>query len=122
MKNGKKVCNELKRVRKQIADANDIVYTPTECNHKGDCKGTCPACEAEVRYLENQLNLRSMLGKAVVVAGLGLTVASCFPGGGERGSVPNQSIDTVYELEGDVIAEIDSTTLPDSINVEDINK
>lgn len=77
MNNGKKVCNELKAVRKQIADANGIEYNPTECTHNGECKGTCPKCESEVRYLEHELNLRRMLGKAVVVAGLGLSVASC---------------------------------------------
>ena len=45
-----------------------------ECQYKGDCKGTCPKCEAEVRYLESQLHKRQMLGKAVVVAGLSLGV------------------------------------------------
>ena len=45
-----------------------------ECQYKGDCKGTCPKCEAEVRYLEGQLHKRQMLGKAVVVAGLSLGV------------------------------------------------
>ncbi len=77
MEQGKKVCNELKAVRQQIADANGIEYSPAVCDHKGDCDGTCPACEQEVRYLEDQLNLRRMLGKAVIVAGLGLSVASC---------------------------------------------
>lgn len=80
MEKGKKVCRELKAVRQQIADANDIEYTPNECTHKGDCPGTCPACESEVRYLERQLNLRRALGKAVVVAGLSLSVTSCAPG------------------------------------------
>lgn len=77
MKDGKKVCNELKAVRKQIADANGIEYNPTECTHQGECLGTCPKCESEVRYLENELNMRRLLGKAVVVAGLGLAVSSC---------------------------------------------
>lgn len=77
MENGKKVCKELKAVRKQIADANGIEYVPNECSHKGDCPGTCPACEAEVRYLERELSLRSKLGKATVVAGLSIAVAAC---------------------------------------------
>lgn len=77
MERGKETCRALKDLRQRIADANDIAYTPTECHHKGDCAGTCPACEAEVQYIEQQLSLRRMLGKAVVVAGLSLGVASC---------------------------------------------
>ena len=32
--------------------------------------GTCPKCEAEVRYLERELEKRQRMGKAAVVAGL----------------------------------------------------
>ncbi len=91
MEKGKDVCKELKAIRQQIADANGIKYSPKECTHKGDCAGTCPACEAEVKYLEKELNLRSMLGKAAVVAGLSIVVSSC------TGCDEN-----VYRLEGDV--------------------
>ena len=73
MKQGKKICKTLKAIRQQIADANGISYAPTPCTHKGDCAGTCPACEAEVRYIENELNARRLLGKAVVVAGLSMS-------------------------------------------------
>jgi hypothetical protein len=74
MAKGKTTCRILKEIRRQIAEANDIEYVVEECQYKGDCKGTCPKCEAEVRYLENQLHKRQMLGKAVVVAGLSLGV------------------------------------------------
>ena len=74
MAKGKTTCRILKEIRRQIAEANDIEYVVEECQYKGDCKGTCPKCEAEVRYLENQLQKRQMLGKAVVVAGLSLGV------------------------------------------------
>ena len=56
--NGKVTCEALKKVRKQIADANGIPYEPVVCNHKGDCRGTCPACEAEMRYIERELAVR----------------------------------------------------------------
>ncbi|RRC95454.1 energy transducer TonB, partial [Prevotella sp. OH937_COT-195] len=56
--------NAEKTIRKQIADANGIVYEPKKCNFKGECRGTCPACEQEVKYIEKQLNARRMLGKA----------------------------------------------------------
>ncbi len=72
MKRGKRICNTLKEVRMQVAKANEIKYAPTECHHEGDCAGTCPSCEAEVRYLEQQLQLRRQLGKAVAVVGVSM--------------------------------------------------
>ena len=97
---GKQTCKTLKGIRKKIADANEIIYEPKECTHKGDCAGTCPACEAEVKYLERQLSLRRMAGKAVAIVGLsfGLSALSgCgttktvgkSTGGPETGLVPN---------------------------------
>lgn len=80
MKRGKKICQTLKEIRLQVARTNDIPYEPTECKHKGECPGTCPKCEEEVRYIEYQLNVRRMMGKAVAVAGVsaGLTaLAAC---------------------------------------------
>ena len=78
MYKGKNTCETLKSIRKQIADANDIPYEPRVCTHKGDCMGTCPACESEMRYIENQLNIRKMAGKAVKIVGLAtvMTMAS----------------------------------------------
>ena len=58
MRPGKHICETLKGIRLDIARANDIEYHPTKCDHKGDCAGTCPACESEVRWLEKQLRLR----------------------------------------------------------------
>lgn len=70
MSRGKSICSVLKTIRKQVADANDIQYEPRECGYQGECRGTCPACEAEVRYLERQLDLRRQLGKAVAIVGI----------------------------------------------------
>ena len=75
MKRGKKICQTLKEIRLQVARTNDIPYEPTECKHKGDCSGTCPKCEQEVRYIEQQLNKRRTLGKAVAVAGVAMGVS-----------------------------------------------
>jgi len=44
-----------------------------ECTHEGDCRGTCPYCESEVRYLERELSKRRALGKAVTVAGIAVS-------------------------------------------------
>lgn len=68
--NGKSKCKILKDIRRQIAENNDISYVTTECKYQGDCSGTCPKCEAEVRYLEEELQKRQKAGKALAVAGI----------------------------------------------------
>ena len=70
MVRGKQTCKILKDIRRQIAEANDIEYITSECQYKGDCTGTCPKCESEVRYLEHQLERRRMAGKAITLLGL----------------------------------------------------
>ena len=46
-----------------------------ECTYRGECCGTCPRCDAEVRYLEDALSRRLRMGKAAVVAGVALGLA-----------------------------------------------
>lgn len=70
MTRGKQTCKILKEIRRQIAEANGIELITSECRYKGDCLGTCPKCEAEVRYLEQQLRARSLAGKAMTIAGI----------------------------------------------------
>ena len=70
MVKGKSTCKLLKSIRQQIADANGISYRPIECQHKGDCAGTCPACEEEIRYLEGELKARKGNGFGMKVAGI----------------------------------------------------
>ncbi|WP_314700347.1 carboxypeptidase-like regulatory domain-containing protein [Prevotella jejuni] len=70
MAKGKSTCKLLKSIRQQIADANGISYQPKECHHKGDCAGTCPACEEEIRYLERELKARKGNGFGMKVAGI----------------------------------------------------
>ena len=70
MAKGKSTCKLLKDIRQQIADANGISYQPKECHHKGDCAGTCPACEEEIRYLEQELKARKGNGFGMKVAGI----------------------------------------------------
>ena len=76
MVHGKNICNQLKEVRKRIAEENGIPLEIEECTYKGECRGTCPRCEAEVRYLENALADRLRLGKVATVAGLALSLAA----------------------------------------------
>ncbi len=97
MARGKQTCKILKEIRRQIAEANDIEFVTSECRYKGDCLGTCPKCEAEVRYLEQQLCKRQLMGKAVVLAGLSagmITFSGC-------GSLSNQTTDDSDKLQGE---------------------
>lgn len=68
--NGKSKCKILKDIRRQIAQDNDIEFVTSECKYQGDCSGTCPKCESEVRYLEQELAKRQAAGKAIAVAGI----------------------------------------------------
>ena len=78
---GKEKCKMLKQIRAEIARQNDIDLVIEECTHKGKCKGTCPRCEAEVRYLEAELEKRRSLKKKIALAGisagLALTMTGC---------------------------------------------
>ena len=76
MVKGRSTCKLLKDIRQQIADANGISYQPKECHHKGDCAGTCPACEEEIRYLERELKARKGNGFGMKVAGIAAGVCA----------------------------------------------
>lgn len=78
--NGKSKCRVLKEIRREIAKKNEIDYVVSECRYQGECSGTCPKCEAELRYLEEELSKRRKLGKAVAVAGIAATLLVSAPG------------------------------------------
>lgn len=112
MARGKQTCKILKEIRRQIAEANGIEFATSECRYKGDCLGTCPKCEAEVRYLEQQLRVRSLAGKAVALAGIsaGMILMS-----GCSGTSSNHSNET---LQGDVVAPIEQIEAMESVEEE----
>ncbi|MBQ4566136.1 MAG: hypothetical protein IJA48_07285 [Oscillospiraceae bacterium] len=107
---GKAKCKILKEIRRRIAAENEIPFVTRECTYQGSCKGTCPKCEAELRYLEQQLEKRQRMGKAVAVSALSLSLltgaVACEPLFGQRpgnqleGDVPNIS-DTAETFEGE---------------------
>lgn len=127
---GKRKCRILKEIRAEIAKQNDIEWVVDECRHKGDCKGTCPKCEAEVVRLEKELARRQALGKAVAVVGVSaamtLSLAACDdpfsgPTGGEpvehpmgdyaiedvQGGKPldtEEAVDSAISIPGEVLA------------------
>lgn len=67
---GKQKCKILKLIREKIARKNNIKYEAEECSYQGECKGTCPKCEEEVRYLERELEKRKEAGEVVEVEGV----------------------------------------------------
>lgn len=79
MDKSKITCETLKAIRKQVADANGIVYTPAKCDFEGVCTGTCPACESEREYIENQLSLKRKAGNIVKIAGLVTSLTALAP-------------------------------------------
>ena len=108
MARGKQTCKILKEIRRQIAEANGIELATSECRYKGDCLGTCPKCESEVRYLEQQLRARSLAGKAVALAGISAaSIAMLMPMTSEAQNVQEpQNI-----LKGNIPAMTDTITV-----------
>ena len=93
MDKSKITCETLKNIRKQVADANGIVYTPAKCDFEGVCAGTCPACESEREYIENQLSLKRKAGEIVKIAGLvaGLTTLAPLATVAQEMNAPEQT-------------------------------
>jgi hypothetical protein len=60
MSKGKDKCDFLRNIRRQVADQYGLRYEPRECHHEGDCPGTCPVCDAELRDLQRQLTERGI--------------------------------------------------------------
>ena len=105
---GKERCKILKDIRRQIAESNDIEFVTSECKHKGDCLGTCPKCEEELRYLEQELEKRQRLGKTVVIAGLAVSISASMVGCDRFTTagvmMPDTETDSnIVELMGDVV-------------------
>ena len=106
---GKEKCKMLKEIRKEIAKENDIEMVIEECTHQGRCKGTCPKCEAEVAYLEEQLEKRKSLGKAVCVAGIS---AAMFTSTLQASSVQSYGKNVSQTSYSQGITEVTATPMP----------
>lgn len=55
--NGREICKEMKKIREKLAKENGIDgFEYKECTFEGECKGHCPACDAETKELNRLLN------------------------------------------------------------------
>lgn len=112
---GKEKCNLMRQIRRKIAQANDIIYLSTECDNDGYCLGTCPMCDAEIQYLDEQLNQKVKNGSEIQVAGIGMELLDL--------AMKNQKEKTeppiLYSVEKEDKAKKQKTEDWKSIRVED---
>ena len=105
---GKQKCAILKEIRRDIAAKNDISIRIEECTHRGECRGTCPRCESEVRILERALEEKKKRGLQTAIAGvsagiLAASLASCVPVSGEQIAGNGGPSSGITDLAGDVM-------------------
>ncbi len=120
MRKGKQQCRILKEIRQQIADANDIPFVTSECRFQGDCRGTCPKCEAELQYLDTQIAQKQQFGHIVAVAGISLGLLSgitaCTPSSNDYANiekpVPTENRNDTTPLSGPLSEENSEDTVP----------
>lgn len=119
---GKEKCTLLKSIRCLIAQKNGIAYSSPECIFQGECKGTCPKCEAELRALTAELERLKRSGKRVAVAGLAAAMvatsaSACAPTSPEEQW--EAGVDGFVEvIEGDVGVDYPYKPSPDSSDYE----
>lgn len=126
---GKEKCKLLRKIRRDIAAANEIDYRERECTHTGACTGTCPYCEAELRRLEQSLAERRSLGKRIAVVGLSMglltaNLSSCdnpFARGNQLqgdmmppDTTGNEQIELTDHIPGELV-EATTTTEPPTV-------
>lgn len=52
---GKKTCRILKTIRRGLIEENGLSIVQPRCTYKGNCTGTCPACESELTAINQAL-------------------------------------------------------------------
>lgn len=77
---GKETCARLREIRNEIAARNGLAPMPDTCTHAGDCPGTCPKCEAELKSLSEALEARARLKKRVALAGVSVGLCVSLAG------------------------------------------
>lgn len=62
---GKKICEELRNLRLQFAQANALEYEEKECKNQNPCNGTCAYCEQKLEELNQKAALAGVEKKII---------------------------------------------------------
>lgn len=68
---GRKICDTLRDIRRKIAAANGIPFETKDCHATRPCRGTCPVCDEEINYLNEQIRNKQLMGEEIILDGLG---------------------------------------------------
>jgi ferredoxin len=60
---GRRICDILKDIRKDVSNTTNIDLNQSECTHKGECTGTCPKCESELDKINTTLSHEDLVAK-----------------------------------------------------------
>lgn len=67
---GKEKCTLLKQIRREIAESNGIPFQTEECDFDGYCPGYCPKCDEEIRFLDDAINRKALMGEKITLSGI----------------------------------------------------
>ncbi len=114
---GKDKCKMLREIRRQIAEENEINMVVEECKFQGECKGTCPKCEAELRELERQVrNKKIGIGVAIATGAIATTVGGVVVGANVISKV------TSNQLAGEAVQVTEEMIMGDMEYVPDVTE
>ena len=57
---GRERCRLMKELRRTYADAEGLDIVISDCSYTGECTGTCPSCEAEMRAMARLLERKAL--------------------------------------------------------------
>ena len=112
----------LQRIRRRIAEHNDIVYMQSE-QHEEDCAGDCRVCRAEARYIDGELRRKAKLGDEVklssILSELLMDVDLTLGIGGKNDEVVRPKPSIIYIQSVSEKKEETVSTLP--VSIDDMN-
>ena len=100
---GRDKCDKLREIRKRIAEANGIEFKSAECHHTGPCLGTCPVCDEEIKYLDEQLQKKKARGEDVILNGLAINEikeAGCNLESDHNENIVEMGMELPYDIKG----------------------
>lgn len=68
--NGRQKCEIINKIRRKVADRNDIDFVIYDCTFEGECSGRCQKSDSELNYLESELEKRQNEGIRINLKGI----------------------------------------------------